>query len=46
MPWVHSPALEKDFLAILSQAWWHVPVIIKLRRLKQEDFDFDPSLGY
>jgi hypothetical protein len=28
-----------------SQAWWHMPVILSLRRLSQEDLEFQASLG-
>jgi hypothetical protein len=26
--------------------WWHTPVILALRRLWQEDHEFDTSLGH
>jgi hypothetical protein len=26
--------------------WWHIPIIPTLRRLTQEDLEFDSSLGY
>jgi hypothetical protein len=26
--------------------WWHTPVILVLRRLRQENFKFKASLGY
>jgi hypothetical protein len=29
-----------------SQAWWYTPVIPALGRLRQEDHDFEASLGY
>jgi hypothetical protein len=29
-----------------SQEWWLTPIIPVLRRLRQEDCDFEPSLGY
>jgi hypothetical protein len=29
-----------------SCVWWHTPVISALRRLKQEDCEFDVSLNY
>lgn len=30
----------------VSQVWWHTPVILALRRLRQEDFGFEANLGY
>jgi hypothetical protein len=30
----------------LSQRWWHMPIIIALRRLMQENHEFETSLGY
>jgi hypothetical protein len=30
----------------MSQAWWFIPVISALRRLRQEDHEFETSLGY
>jgi hypothetical protein len=29
-----------------SQAWWHTPVILALGRLRQEDEEFEASMGY
>jgi hypothetical protein len=29
-----------------SQAWWHTPVILALRKLKEDDCEFETSLGY
>jgi hypothetical protein len=29
-----------------SQVWWFTPVILALGRLKQEDHEFEASLGY
>jgi hypothetical protein len=29
-----------------SQAWWFTPVIPALRRLRQEDHEFEASLDY
>jgi hypothetical protein len=29
-----------------SWAWWFMPVISALRRLRQEDHEFKASLGY
>jgi hypothetical protein len=26
--------------------WWHTPIIIAFRRLRHEDCEFEPSLGY
>jgi hypothetical protein len=31
---------------ILSWAWWYMPVIPELRRLKQEDCEFEVTLRY
>jgi hypothetical protein len=28
------------------QAWWFIPVIPALQRLRQEDQEFEASLGY
>jgi hypothetical protein len=30
----------------LRQAWWYIPIIPALRRLRQEDCEFKTSLGY
>jgi hypothetical protein len=30
----------------MCRVWWHMPVISALRRLKQEDQEFEVSLGY
>jgi hypothetical protein len=27
-------------------AWWHTPIILALRRLRQEDHEFQTSLGH
>ena len=29
-----------------SQAWWRMPVILVLGRMRQEDYKFEASLGY
>jgi hypothetical protein len=29
-----------------SRAWWYIPVIPALRKLRQEDHKFDARLGY
>jgi hypothetical protein len=29
-----------------SQAWWHTPIIPPLGRLRQEDQEFEASMGY
>jgi hypothetical protein len=29
-----------------SQAWWHTPVIPALRRLREEEHEFEVRLGY
>jgi hypothetical protein len=26
--------------------WWYIPVILAIRRLRQEDYKFKASLGY
>jgi hypothetical protein len=31
---------------LMSQAWWHIPVIPVLKRLRQEDHEFETSLSY
>jgi hypothetical protein len=28
------------------QAWWHIPVILAFKRPRQEDHEFEASLGY
>jgi hypothetical protein len=30
----------------ISQAWWHAPVTPTLERLRQDDSEFKPTLGY
>jgi hypothetical protein len=30
----------------MSWTWWNMPVILALRRLRQEDHEFKCSLGY
>jgi hypothetical protein len=35
-----------QFLEDLGQAWCHKPVISVLRRLTQEDHEFEADLGY
>jgi hypothetical protein len=30
----------------LSQVWWYIPIILALRRLRQEECKFQTSLGY
>lgn len=32
--------------SLVSQAWWHRPVTPILKRLTQEDHEFEASLGY
>jgi hypothetical protein len=32
-------------VCVLNQTWWHIPVVPVLE-LKQEDLEFDASLGY
>jgi hypothetical protein len=39
-----NPKLFKTVKARLSQAWWYTPVIPVLRRLRQKDLKFEPSL--
>jgi hypothetical protein len=35
------------FLRIYTnQEWWHMPVILVLRRLRQKELEFKASLGY
>jgi hypothetical protein len=29
-----------------SQSWWHTPVINEVKRMRQEDHEFEASLGY
>jgi hypothetical protein len=31
---------------MFGQAWWHTPVIPTVKRLKQENHEFQTSLGY
>jgi hypothetical protein len=31
---------------VKNQAWWHMPVIPALGRLRQEDHEFEAILGY
>jgi hypothetical protein len=33
-------------IRLVSQTWWHMPIIPALGRLKQEDHKFEASLGY
>jgi hypothetical protein len=30
----------------MNQVWWYMPVIPELKRLRQEDYKFEGSLGY
>lgn len=30
----------------LGQVWWHITIILALRRLRQEDVKFEINLGY
>jgi hypothetical protein len=30
----------------LSWLWWYTPVVLSLGRVRQEDFEFENSLGY
>jgi hypothetical protein len=39
-----SPNMLQDL--ILQLVWWHTPIISALGRLKQEDCEFEGSLGY
>jgi hypothetical protein len=43
--WLVLPTNSKIRVCCSSQAWWHVPVIPALRKLKQEDHKFKVSLG-
>jgi hypothetical protein len=40
--------METSLLRIVerSLAWWHMPLIPALRRLRQEDREFPVNLGY
>lgn len=31
---------------VLRQAWWHTPVISGFGRLRQDDLEFEPNMGY
>jgi hypothetical protein len=31
---------------LLSQEWWHTPVILAFGRLRQEDREFEASMDY
>jgi hypothetical protein len=44
MKYLTSPL--KRFFFYSSQAWWYTPVIPALRKLRQEDHEFEASLGY
>jgi hypothetical protein len=37
---------KKDIKTEPSRAWWHTPIIPILGRLRQEDNEFEDSLGY
>jgi hypothetical protein len=39
--WCHLGSSE-----VLELVWWCIPVIPALERLRQEDFEFKPSLGH
>jgi hypothetical protein len=34
------------FLKVWSWAWWFMPVILALERLRQENHEFESILGY
>jgi hypothetical protein len=40
------PFLSSSEKCLLPQAWWHTSVIPALGRPKQEDCEFEVSLGY
>jgi hypothetical protein len=42
--WHSSEAIQERLKA--TQVWWCTPVIPALGRQKQEDFQFEASLGY
>jgi hypothetical protein len=36
---------QSDLCKVISQAWWHMFVILVLMRLRQEDYKAEASLG-
>jgi hypothetical protein len=44
-PWVQSPVLPKKKNVAPSWEWWCTPIILALRRLRQEDYKFEDSLS-
>jgi hypothetical protein len=38
--WINQPKSR------MGLEWWHIPVIPALRRLRQEDGEFEASLSY
>jgi hypothetical protein len=34
------------FLRVANLKWWYTPIIPALKRLRQKDHEFQPSLGY
>jgi hypothetical protein len=46
-PVTPSPPLQKiNKVSLRVRVWWHIPIASALRRLKQEDLEFEASLGY
>ena len=43
----HTHIIIKGIFGVKSQAWRHIPVILAIRRLKQEDqHKLEVSMGY
>jgi hypothetical protein len=46
---LHTSDKRKHFISLekhkMCQAWWHRPIILAFKRLKQEDSTFEVSLG-
>jgi hypothetical protein len=40
------PTKKKKMFKMWSQAWWHIPVIPALGRLRQKHQKFEASVGY
>lgn len=41
---LHVQFIRKD--SFYSQGWWHIPLTLALRMLRQEDQGFKINLGY